>query len=309
MGVTATGAAEPVTPPGIRHQPKQPAVLGHGGAPPWLRRLGRSAHAALAILTLIYLFVPIFVVIVFSFNKPKGKYNYIWNEFSTEAWADPFKYPELRDALFLSLRVAVIVTLVSTVLGTLIALAMVKYHFKGKGLLGTLLVLPLTLPEVVLGFSLLTMFVSINVDRGFLTIIIAQVMFSVSYVAMTVRARIRGFDWRLEEAAMDLGASPVRTFRKVTLPLITPGLIAAALLTFALSLDDFIITYLNSGASQTYPINVWVTKKSRIPAQINVFATAILLFCVVAALVGVVVNNRRLKRLGMTPAAAPTSDS
>ena len=285
--------------------PKSPAILGHGGAPPWLRRIGRFGLTGFSIFTLLYLFVPILVVVVFSFNKPKGKYNYIWNEFSTEAWGDPFKYPELRDALFLSLKVAAVVTIIATVLGTLMALAMVKYRFKGKGLLGTLLVLPLTLPEVVLGFSLLTMFVSISVDRGFLTIVIAQVMFSVSYVAMTVRARIRGFDWRLEEAAMDLGASPLRTFRKVTLPLIAPGLLAAALLTFAISLDDFIITYLNSGSSQTYPINIWITKKSRIPVQINVFATAILVFCVVVALGGVLANNRRAKRLGLRS----TSDS
>ncbi len=279
-------------------QPENPAILGHGGPPPWLRKLGRVGLATFSILTLVYLFVPIFVVVAFSFNKPKGKYNYIWNEFSLDGWTDPFKYPELRDALFTSLKVATVVTLIATILGTLMALAMVKYRFKGQGILGVLLVLPLTLPEVVLGFSLLTMFVSVNVDRGFLTIVIAQVMFSVSYVAMTVRARIRGFDWRLEEASMDLGASPLRTFRKITLPLIAPGLMAAALLTFALSLDDFIITYLNSGSSQTFPINIWITKKSRIPVQINVFATAILVFCVVVALLGVVINNRRLKRLG-----------
>ena len=299
--MAATPSATDTAPErGAGTRPTNPAVLGHGGAPPWLRRLGRISLAVFSVLTLAYLFLPIIVVVLFSFNKPKGKYNYIWNEFSTEAWSDPFKYPELRDALFTSLKVATVVTLIATVLGTLMALAMVKYRFKGKGLLGTLLVLPLTLPEVVLGFSLLTLFVSVNVDRGFLTIIIAQVMFSVSYVAMTVRARIRGFDWRLEEAAMDLGASPLRTFRKVTLPLIAPGLLAAALLTFALSLDDFIITYLNSGSSQTFPINIWITKKSRIPAQINVFATAILVFCVVVALLGVWANNRRLKRLGAT---------
>ncbi len=299
MATTTAPPSDDLEPtPPVGRQPQNPAVLGHGGPPPWLRKLGRVGLAAFSILTLVYLFVPIFVVVAFSFNKPKGKYNYIWNQFSLEGWTDPFKYPELRDALFTSLKVATVVTIIATVLGTLMALAMVKYRFKGKGVFGTLLVLPLTLPEVVLGFSLLTMFVSVNVDRGFLTIVIAQVMFSVSYVAMTVRARIRGFDWRLEEASMDLGASPLRTFRKITLPLIAPGLMAAALLTFALSLDDFIITYLNSGSSQTFPINIWITKKSRIPVQINVFATAILVFCVVVALLGVVINNRRLKRLG-----------
>ena len=199
---------------------------------------------------------------------------------------------------FYSLKIAVIVTIISCVLGTLMALALVKYRFRAKGALGALLILPLTMPEVVLGFSLLLLFVGWNWSRGLVTIVIAQVMFSISYVATTVRARIRGFDWRLEEAALDLGAAPWRTFRKVTLPLITPGIIAAALLTFALSLDDFIITYLNSGIDQTFPIAVWITKKSRIPAQINVISSIILFSSIIIALTAVWVGARRAKKLG-----------
>jgi spermidine/putrescine transport system permease protein len=277
---------------------EMPAILGHGGPPPWLRRLGSITLSVMAIGALIYLFVPIFVVIAYSFNKPLGKYNYVWHQFSLDAWADPFKYPELRDALFLSLKVAVVVTLISVILGTLIAMAMVKYRFKAKGIVGTVLILPLTMPEVVMGFSLLTWFVALNWSRGFTTVIIAQVMFSISYVATTVRARIRGFDWRLEEAALDLGAKPWRVFRLVTFPLILPGILAAALLTFALSLDDFIITYLNSGLQQTFPIEIWTLKKSRIPPQINVFATTILVVSIVMALVGVYIGFRRTKRQG-----------
>ncbi|MGZ4682185.1 MAG: ABC transporter permease [Acidimicrobiales bacterium] len=277
---------------------EEPAILGHGGPPPWLRKLGRLALGVAAIGALVYLFVPIVVVVVYSFNKPLGKYNYVWHQFSLDAWTDPFRYPELRDALSLSLKVALVVTLVSVVLGTLIALAMVKYRFKAKGLVGTILVLPLTMPEVVMGFSLLTWFVALNWSRGFVTIIIAQVMFSISYVATTVRARIRGFEWRLEEAALDLGAKPLRVFAKVTFPLILPGILAAALLTFALSLDDFIITYLNSGIEQTFPIEIWTLKKSRIPPQINVFATTILLVSVILALLGVYLGFRRSKKLG-----------
>jgi hypothetical protein len=185
----------------------EPSVLGHGGPPPWLRRIGRVALSVEAVGALIYLFIPIVVVVVFSFNKPLGKYNYVWNQFSLDAWADPFKYPELRDSLIFSLKVAVLVTLISVILGTLIAMAMVKYRFKAKGVVGTLLVLPLTMPEVVMGFSLLTWFVALGTSRGYVTIVIAQVMFSISYVATTVRARIRGFDWRLEEAAL---ADPAR---------------------------------------------------------------------------------------------------
>ena len=176
-------------------------------------------------------------------------------------------------------------------------LAMVKYKFRAKGMIGAILILPLTMPEIVLGFSLLTLFVSINWSRGFITIVIAQVMFSVSYVATTVRARIRGFDWRLEEASLDLGASAFRTFYKVTLPLIAPGVVAAAMLTFALSLDDFIITYLNSGLDNTFPIQIWNMKRSKIPVQINVFSTALLIISIVLAALLVVFNNRRAQKL------------
>ena len=267
--------------------------------PNWLRAVGRVSLWVWAALGLAFLFAPILVTIVYSFNEPEGKYNYVWNRFSLEGWTDPFKYPELTDALLFSLKIAVVVTILSTLFGTLIGLAMVKYRFRAKGLLGAILILPLTMPEVVLGFSLLTLFVAVNWSRGFITIVIAQVMFSISYVATTVRARIRGFDWRLEEASLDLGASPVRTFTRVTLPLIAPGVIAAALLTFALSLDDFIITYLNSGLDSTFPIQIWNMKRSKIPVQINVFSTALLVISIAIALLLVVSNNRRARRLAM----------
>ena len=267
--------------------------------PNWLRAVGRVSLWVWAALGLAFLFAPILVTVVYSFNEPEGKYNYVWNRFSLAGWTDPFKYSELTDALLFSLKIAVVVTILSTLFGTLIGLAMVKYRFRAKGLLGAILILPLTMPEVVLGFSLLTLFVAVNWSRGFITIVIAQVMFSISYVATTVRARIRGFDWRLEEASLDLGASPVRTFTRVTLPLIAPGVIAAALLTFALSLDDFIITYLNSGLDSTFPIQIWNMKRSKIPVQINVFSTALLVISIAIALLLVVTNNRRARRLAV----------
>jgi spermidine/putrescine transport system permease protein len=277
---------------------QESAVIGKGGPPMWLRKAGRGLLSVWSIIVLLYLFTPILVVVIYSFNEPVGSYNYKWEEFSLDAWTDPFRYDELQEALVYSLRIALVVTLISTCIGTLMALAMVKYRFKAKGFLGTMLVLPLTLPEVVLGFSLLTLFVSLAWQRGFVTIVIAQVMFSISYVALTVRARIRGFDWRLEEAALDLGAPPLRTFLKITFPLILPGIIAAALLTFALSLDDFIITYLNSGIDETFPIAVWISKRSRIPPQINVISTMILLASVAIAVSVVAVGGRRAKKLG-----------
>jgi spermidine/putrescine transport system permease protein len=265
--------------------------------PNWLRGLGRVSLWVWAGLGFLFLFTPILVTVVYSFNEPTGKYNYVWNKFSLSSWTDPFRYPELTEALIFSLKIAVAVTIIATILGTLMGLAMVKYKFRAKGLLGAILILPLTMPEVVLGFSLLTLFVSINWSRGFVTIVIAQVMFSVSYVAVTVRARIRGFDWRLEEASLDLGASSLRTFRKITLPLIAPGVVAAALLTFALSLDDFIITYLNSGLDNTFPIQIWNMKRSKIPVQINVFSTAILLISGALAIAVVISGNRRARKL------------
>lgn len=265
--------------------------------PNWLRAIGRVSLWVWAVLGLLFLFTPILVTVIYSFNEPTGKYNYVWNKFSLSGWTDPFKYPELTDALIFSLKIAVVVTVIATVLGTLMGLAMVKYKFRAKGTIGAILILPLTMPEIVLGFSLLTLFVSINWSRGFLTIVIAQVMFSVSYVATTVRARIRGFDWRLEEASLDLGASALRTFYKVTLPLIAPGVVAAAMLTFALSLDDFIITYLNSGLDNTFPIQIWNMKRSKIPVQINVFSTALLIISIVLAALLVIFNNRRAQKL------------
>jgi spermidine/putrescine transport system permease protein len=265
--------------------------------PNWLRAIGRVSLWVWAVLGLLFLFTPILVTVIYSFNEPTGKYNYVWNKFSLSGWTDPFKYPELTDALIFSLKIAVAVTIIATILGTLMGLAMVKYKFRAKGTIGAILILPLTMPEIVLGFSLLTLFVSINWSRGFITIVIAQVMFSVSYVATTVRARIRGFDWRLEEASLDLGASAFRTFYKVTLPLIAPGVVAAAMLTFALSLDDFIITYLNSGLDNTFPIQIWNMKRSKIPVQINVFSTALLIISIVLAALLVVFNNRRAQKL------------
>jgi len=264
---------------------------GHGKGGRWL--------SVWAVLALAYLFLPILVIIVFSFNAPPGRYNYQWGSFSLDAWRHPFEDADLASGFRLSLKVSLLATLISTILGTAMALALVKYRFKGKGPVNTLLVLPLTMPEVVLGFSLLTLFVSISglITLGFWTILIAHVMFSVSYVATTMKARIRGFNWSLEEAAADLGANPRRTFMKVTLPLIAPGIFAAALLTFALSLDDFTISYLNSGTAQTFPITIWLKKRSSIPPQINVFGTMVLLASAALAGLGLVVQRRRERAL------------
>jgi spermidine/putrescine transport system permease protein len=246
-------------------------------------------------LVLLYLFLPIFVIVSYSFNKPEGKFNFVWKSFSLDAWKDPFLFPALVDAMKLSLKVAAASTSVSLLFGSLIALALCRYSWKGAGPINLLLVLPLTTPEVVLGSSLLSLFLQANVQTGFVTVVIAHIMFSVSYVALTVKARIRGFDWTLEEAAMDLGASPLRTVLKVTLPLIAPGIAAAGMLSFALSLDDFIITLFNAGSQVTYPLYVYGARRAAFPPQINVLATAILLGSLILLGITVLWQNRTLK--------------
>ncbi len=246
-----------------------------------LRRIIARLLDAYSSLVLLYLFLPILIIVLYSFNRPEGRFNFVWKAFSLDAWRDPFRYAPLVNAMKLSLQVAGISTAVSTVLGSLIALALCRYAFRGSGAVGLLLVLPLTTPEVVLGSSLLSLFLNMNVRSGFATIVIAHIMFQVSYVALTVRARLRGFDWTLEEAAMDLGATPFRVISKVTLPLIAPGIAAAAMLSFALSLDDFIITLFNAGSEVTYPLYVYGARRAAFPPQINVLATSILLISLV----------------------------
>lgn len=257
-------------------------------------KLGDVALKLVAAVVLLYIFVPIFVIVLFSFNKPAGKFNYTWQGFTLDNWAHPFKYPALASALKLSVEVAAVSTAIAVVLGTLLAIALVRQRFRGNKAVETFLVLPLTAPEVVMGASLLTLFLDLGWATGFGTILIAHVAFEISFIAMTVRARVRGFDWTLEDASMDLGASPARTFFKVTLPLIVPGIVAAAMLSFALSLDDFIITYFVSGSAVTYPLFVNAAVKAAVPPQINVLASAILLISLVLLIVGTLYRRKRI---------------
>jgi spermidine/putrescine transport system permease protein len=258
-------------------------------------RVGRWALTGVAVAGFIYLFIPIAVIVAYSFNKPKGKFNIIWQEFTLDNWKDPFAPGALTDAMVLSLKVAAISALVATILGTLIALALVRYRFAGGALIGLLLVLPITTPEVVMGSSLATLFITRGVQRGLGTILIAHILFCTSFVALTVKARIRGFDWNLEDAAMDLGAPPWRTFSRITLPLITPGILAAGLLSFALSIDDFIITFFNSGSEETFPLRIFGASRTELSPQINVLATVIL-GASIGFMVGGVLFRRRVDR-------------
>lgn len=250
---------------------------------------------AYALLAFTYLLLPIAVVVAFSFNDPAGRFNYTWQGFTLDNWENWDAVPGLVDAMTLSLKVAAIAAIAATALGTLIALALVRYGFRGRGATNLLVFLPMSTPEIVLGASLLALFLTMNVATGFATISIAHIMFCVSYVVVTVKARLVGFDRHLEEAALDLGANEWTTFRKVTLPLIAPAILAGALLSFALSVDDFVITYFNSGAEVTFPLFVWGAARVGAPPQVNVIATAIFVVALGAMLANILIQNRRTK--------------
>jgi spermidine/putrescine transport system permease protein len=276
------------------------------------RRLGPTlSHYALPAFTFVavcYLLLPIVVMIVFSFNDYQGKFNFAWHGFTLNGWLHPFDWQGLPQAVRTSLFIAVVATIVSTILGTLIGLALTRYPFRGRGAVNGLIFLPMATPEIVMGASLLTLFVASAtqppfnaiVPRGTLyplgvqTILIAHIMFNISFVVVTVKARLAGFDRRLEEAAMDLGANEWTTFWKVTFPLILPGIVAAALLAFSLSIDDFIITNLVSGATtNTFPIWVYGIQKNALPVQINVIGSMVFLGAVAFVLFSNILSARR----------------
>jgi len=246
-----------------------------------------------AILAFAYLLVPIGVVVLFSFNNPAGRFNYTWQGFTLDHWRNWDGVPGLRDAMTLSIEIAALASIAATLLGTLIALALVRYGFRGRGGTNLLIFLPMATPEIVLGASLLTLFLNLSVFLGFATILIAHIMFCISYVVVTVKARLIGFDRSLEEAAMDLGANEWVTFRKVTLPLIAPAILAGALLSFALSIDDFVITYFNSGSEITFPLFVWGAARVGAPPQVNVMGTMIFAVALSLMVLNVVLQRRR----------------
>jgi spermidine/putrescine transport system permease protein len=237
--------------------------------------------------------LPIVIVIVFSFNDPAGRYNYTWEGFTTAHWRNPFGPPFLGDAVTTSVEIALVATLVSTILGTLVALALVRYYFRGRGATNFLIFVPLTAPEIVLGASLLTLFLNLGTALGFWTIVIAHIMFCISFVVVTVRARLVGFDRHVEEAAMDLGANEYVTFFRITLPLIAPGILAGALLAFSLSIDDFVITSFNSGTTETFPLYVWSQAQRGVPPEVNVIGTLIFGIAIVLMLANVIWQYRR----------------
>jgi len=253
----------------------------------------RNVLTVYSVLAFVYLLLPISVVIAFSFNDPQGRFNYTWDGFTWNNWKNWDGVPGLRSAMVLSLEIALLASLIATALGTLIALALVRYNFRGRGGTNLLIFLPLSTPEIVLGASLLTLFLNVTITFGFTTILIAHIMFCISFAVVTVKARLIGFDRHLEEAAMDLGANEWVTFRKVTLPLIAPAILAALLLCFAISIDDFVVTYFNAGPRITFPLFVWGAARVGAPPQVNVIGTTIFIVAVVGMVVNVLFQMRR----------------
>jgi spermidine/putrescine transport system permease protein len=253
----------------------------------WDRRLLRWVREHLvvfaAIAALIYMFLPIAIVLLFSFNNPAGKFNFTFTKFTWDNWLHPCQPAGMCEAVGVSLKLGALATVVSTILGTLVAFALVRYRFRGRDATNLLIFLPMATPEVVMGSSLLALFINLGATQGFLTIFIAHVLFCVSFVVVTVKARIATLDPDLEQAAMDLYAGPFQTFRRVTLPLVMPGIVAGALLAFSLSFDDFIITNFNAGTTVTFPMYVWGISLRGVPPQVNVIGS--LMFLVALAVV------------------------
>ncbi len=249
-------------------------------------------------LGFVYLFIPLVTIAVFTFNKPTGKFNTAWQEFTLENWGDAFKGSDYTDALGESIKVALAACVLATFLGGLLALAISRYRMKGGAALNMLLILPLTTPEIVLGASLFTLFFNQGVTRGFWTIVLAHTMFCVSFVALTVKARIRGLDWSLEDAAADLGSPPLRTFVKITMPMIVPGIAAAFMLSLALSIDDYIITSFVAGNVSTLHREVFDSSRVTIPPQVHVLATLMMLIAIAVIVLTSIAGYRRQRRMG-----------
>ncbi len=256
------------------------------------RWLSKNLIKVYAFLAFVYLFIPIAYTMAFSFNNA-GKSNLTWRGFTFANWQNPCGAPQVCNALGNSLKIGGIATLIATILGTMIAFALGRHRFRGRSAVNLLIFLPMATPEIVLGASLLAMFLNLGINPGFWPTVIAHVMFCISFVVVTVKARIASLDPKLEEAAMDLYATEAETFRRVTLPLVMPGIFGAALLAFSLSFDDFIITNFNSGTLTTFPKFVYISSARGIPPQANVIGSTMFILALAIVLAGQFVSSRK----------------
>jgi spermidine/putrescine transport system permease protein len=259
---------------------------------------GNSVLHVFTWVVIVWLVLPILVMIAFGFNNPKGRYNQTWDGFTFKWYGRLLEIPELTHALITSLVIAVVATIVSTALGTGIGYALGRFRFRGSGSLNLIMFATISSPELVMGASLLSFFVSLGVGLGSVTITIAHIMFSLSFVAIVVRARVLTLDRSIEEAAADLGATPWTTFWKVTFPIILPAVFSGVLLAFALSIDDFVVTNFTAGTTVTFPLWIWGSTRVGLPPQVNVMGTLIFVFGVLIAVALSLGSRRRSKRAG-----------
>jgi spermidine/putrescine transport system permease protein len=258
--------------------------------------LGKYALPVYSVIAIVYLMIPIAYTFVFSFNDSL-KTNLIWRGFTFDKWINVCKQQGVCEAFGNSVMIGVVSTVLATTLGTMIAIALVRYRFKARSFVSLLIFLPMATPEVVLGAGLAAQFFSIGAAKGIVTIIIAHVMFCMSFVVVTVKARVASLDPALEEAGRDLYASPAQVFWKITFPLLMPGILSAALLSFALSFDDFIITNFNSGPAMTFPKYVYTAAARGIPAEANVVGSAVFLLAIAIVVTVQVRGSLKAKRL------------
>lgn len=247
-------------------------------------------------LVVAYLCLPVAIVVLFGFNDNRGRFNLTWQGFTLDHLLHPFSDPDLALALKNSLLIAAVTTAIAIVLGTWLALALVRHRFRGRSAAEFFVFLPMATPEVVMGASLLAMFLVVGVGTGFVTLVISHTMFCLSYVVVTVRARLEGLDTHIEEAARDLGAGQWAAFRRVTLPMIAPGVAAAAVLSAALSIDDYVITSFNAGQTQTFPLFIFGATRQGVPPEVNVLATMLLVAVLALVALNVLVQRALARR-------------
>lgn len=270
--------------------PVRPRVGAPARALAWLRHNAIRIYVGCAIA---YLLLPIAVIILFSFNEPTGRYNLTWGGFSIDAWTHAFSISALTEALLNSIKLAGLSSIAATVLGTGMALALVRHRFVGRRVANLLVILPMTSPEIVIGSALLSFFLITGVALGFQTLALAHIMFSIGFAAVVVRSRLVTFDRSLEDAAADLGAGPLTTFRLITLPLIAPAIVGAIFVCFVLSLDDFVVSNFNSGTTLTFPLYVFGASQRGIPVQVNVIATMLFASTLLVGLAAGLASRRR----------------
>ena len=274
----------------------RPLPAGEPAGARLARAAGRWAIPVLGGLAFVYLLVPIAYIFVFSFNQP-ARTNLTWRGFTWENWLNPCGAPAVCQSVQTSLQIGVVATAIALVLGTLLAYGLGRYAFRFRDAAGFLIFLPLATPEVVLGASLLSLFLNAGLQLGFWTVVLAHVMFCMSFVVVTIRSRVATLDPRLEEAGRDLYGSPAQVFLRVTLPQLVPGILAAGLLSFAMSFDDFIITNFNSGTLETFPKFVYVAAARGIPAEANVIGSAMFLIALIVVVVIQLVSWQRRRML------------